>query len=90
VDVQRYLVALRERSLVHASIASAREALTCVVVHARGFHITVIGTPKPSAIAPCRHLSVSGASPSKSSSRSVGGRGQHERRCIEDGVRSVA
>jgi len=56
------------RAFVQASIASARAGLTCVVVQTRGFHMIVIGTRSPSAIAAAFASSASpDASPSKSS-----------------------
>ncbi len=56
------------RSFVHASIAAARASPTWTVVQTRGFHMIVIGTPKPSAIAAVFASSLSAeASPSKSS-----------------------
>ncbi|TMF65038.1 MAG: hypothetical protein E6I20_06730 [Chloroflexi bacterium] len=56
------------RAFVQASIASARAGLTCVVVQTRGFHMIVIGTRSPSAIAAVFASSASpDASPSKSS-----------------------
>ena len=56
------------RALVQAVIASARAALTCEVVQARGFHMIVIGIFRVSAIAAVFASSGSpAASPSKSS-----------------------
>ena len=55
------------RAFVQESIASARAAETCVVVHTRGFHMIVIGISCSSAIAAVFASAWSlDASPSKS------------------------